>query len=74
MKTRTQKQKTIHYKDNKYVGILKSGKVRVYVERTARGQHILAGILNLGTRLWENESKGTPLPMEVRHTFEETFA
>lgn len=68
------RQKTIHYRGIKYVGISKAGKVHVYAERTARGQQLLAGTFYLDTKLWGNRSKNIPLPQEVQRIFQETFS
>ena len=65
------KRKTINYKGDEYIGVLKCGKVRVFIERTARGQQILIGVYDPTTTTWCDKAM---LPTFVKEEIECAFA
>ncbi|MBR3254162.1 hypothetical protein IKF88_00295 [Candidatus Saccharibacteria bacterium] len=71
-KNRTQKK--VEYRGSTFIGTLKGGKVAVRVQRTARGQALLAGIFDVQNRSWQNENHSAPLPSFVKNEIEENFA
>ena len=60
----------VTYNGDEFIGIEKAGKVHVRVERTARGQNILAGIFNPKNKSWHNDNGTVPLPMFVKEQIE----
>ena len=74
-KTKKQKQKTIECKGTKYVCVLRNAKVAVRVKRTARGQIMLAGTLNLVDGTWQNaNNRSAPLPSHIKNEVERIFS
>ncbi len=63
-------KKTIDYKGVTYVGTLSCGRVRVFAERTAPGQHLLLGVYTPSTATWQEKD---PLPNPVKEIIEKTF-
>ena len=70
-KNRTQKK--VIYKGNTFICALKGGKVTVRIQRTARGQVLLAGVFDVQNRMWQNENHSAPLPSFVKKEVEATF-
>lgn len=64
----------VTYKGFTYVGTRKGNTVSVRTERTARGQSLIAGVLDLTHKAWHNDNGETPLPAYVRDAFERSFA
>lgn len=58
-------------KGDVYNGTLSGGKLKVTIQRTARGQNMLVGVLDLASREWHNAKA---MPSEVRLHFENKFA
>ena len=50
----------------KFYGTFESGKVKVDEERTAPGQNLTVGVLDVKTKKWHNDS----LPSEIKQKFE----
>ncbi|MBR3236061.1 hypothetical protein IKF92_00030 [Candidatus Saccharibacteria bacterium] len=51
----------------KYDGIVENGEVKITEERTAPGQKLRVGILNIETKMW---SERVSIPNEVKRDFE----
>ncbi len=58
-------------KGDVYNGTLSGGKLKVTIQRTARGQNMLVGVLDLASKEWHNAKT---IPNEVRLHFEDKFA
>lgn len=72
-KKKSKKQCKVEHKGTTYVCVLKEGKVTVRVERTARGQKLIAGVFDRETREWINEGTNAALPRTVKHEVERVF-
>ena len=70
----TPKHHVISYRDKSYHCERKNGKIYVKVERTARGQDLIAGIYSLVWGLWEEEGCKAPLPKKVKKTVEDLYS
>lgn len=67
-------QKTVSYKGETYIGSKKNGVLAVKVKRTANGQLLTAGSMNIETREWQDGNKKCALPDFVKREFERAFA
>ena len=54
-----------------YNGVLNNVKLKVTIQRTARGQNMLVGVFDPNTRQWHNAKA---MPAEVRTYFEDKFS
>lgn len=59
----------VEYRGEKYVATEKEGKVIVRIERTARGQNVLAGVFDPKQRTWQNDD----LPRSVKEQIETKY-
>lgn len=67
-------KKKIEYKGIVYRGEKKNGSVIVRVKSTAEGQTLVAGVLNIATKTWQNDNGRVVVPDFVRRKFEQAFA
>lgn len=67
------KQKTIHYKNKKFIGILRNSILTVKTTQTAQGQMLLAGVYDVAKATWSDGNRKAPLPRAVRDEFEKAF-
>lgn len=58
-------------KGDVYNGVLSGGKLKVTIQRTARGQNIFVGVFDIKTKEWHNDKA---LPGEVKSHFEDKFS
>ena len=67
------KQKKFIDRGRVFSATARNGKVKVKLERTARGQNITVGTLNLEERKWENTGGKAYLPTHIRVNIEKIF-
>lgn len=67
------KQKTISYKNKKFVGTLRNGTLTVKVAQTAKGQMLLAGAYDVASATWQEGNRKAAVPKVVRDEFKKAF-
>ncbi len=68
-----ERQRKIQYNNTIYTTDYKDGKVTVYLQRTAPGQKLIAGIYNVAEKTWCSEERNGPLPTSIKYSIEKLF-